>query len=281
MIQKSFENNNILYLIPTPIGNFEDITIRAIEKLKEVDYILCEDTRVSSVLLSHFNISKKLVSCHEFNEDKIKGRILEDIKSGKKLGLITDQGSPIISDPGYRVVKYLTENGVTVVALPGATAFVPALMTSGINSNHFLFYGFLNSKRSKRISELNNLKQFRYALVFYESVHRLKETLCDMYEVFGNRDVCICRELTKIHEEIIRLPLSQLIDYDFTLKGEFVLIVDGNNLETDYSGISVYEHVKMYIDEGLEEKDALKKVAKDRGIKKSDIYKEYHTNKTN
>ena len=279
MVQNSFEKENALYLIPTPIGNFDDITIRALDILKKVDYILCEDTRVSSILLSHFNISKKLVSCHEFNEDKIKEKVLRDVSSGMNVGLIADQGSPIISDPGYRIVRYLTENEINVIALPGATAFVPAIMTSGINSNRFLFYGFLNNKKSKRISELRKLKNIQYSLIFYESVHRIKDTLNDMYEVFGNRNICICRELTKVYEEIIRKPLQEILNYDITLKGEFVLVVEGNNLDTDFSELSIEEHVKMYIEEGEEEKEALKLVAKDRGVKKSDIYKKYHMNK--
>lgn len=279
MIQNSFNGNATLYLIPTPIGNLEDITLRAINTLKLVDYILCEDTRVTSLLLKHLKISKRLVSCHEFNEDKIKDKILKDLLLGKNIGLVTDQGSPIISDPGYRVVKYLTDNNVNVVALPGATAFVPAIMCSGINSNHFLFYGFLNNKHSKRMNELQLLKNNPYTLVFYESVHRIKDALNDIYEVFGNREVCLCRELSKVHEEIIRKPISDLISDGFTEKGEFVLIVQGNTEKSDFSNISVEEHVKMYLDEGLEEKEAIKAVAKDRKTKKSDIYKQYHINK--
>ena len=279
MIQKSYKNDNCLYLIPTPIGNFDDITLRALQILKDVDYVLCEDTRVTKVLLNHFDISKKLVSCHEHNESAICQKIYDDINSGMKIGLVTDQGSPIISDPGAKVVKYLTDLGVSVIALPGATAFVPTIMTSGIDSTNFMFYGFLDSKQSRRKKELENLKTSKIPIVFYESVHRLKECLKDIYDIFGDRQICIARELSKIHEEIIRGKLSEVIKTDLTEKGEFVLFIEGSNKELDFSDMSIVEHVKMYMDEGNEEKDAIKLVAKDRGVKKSDIYKEYHLRK--
>ena len=279
MIQKSYDGKNALYLIPTPIGNMEDITMRALNILKLVDYVLCEDTRVTKVLLDYFNLKKKLVSCHEHNEDTVKKRVLEDLKDGKNIGLVTDQGSPIISDPGYRVVEYVTQNNQNVIALPGATAFVPALMTSGIDSSKFIFYGFTNAKHSKRIKELEILKPMQYTIVFYEAVHRIKEFIDDLYNAFGNRKVVIARELSKLHEEIYRGSLEELKNCDITLKGEFVIVVGGNKENIDYSDISIIEHVKMYIEEGNSEKDAIKLVAKDRKVAKSDIYKEYHINK--
>ena len=279
MIQNSFDNNPALYLIPTPIGNLDDITIRAINVLKDVDYLLCEDTRVTSNLLKHFDIEKKLVSCHEFNEDKIKEKILNDIKGGKNIGLVTDQGSPMISDPGYKVVKCLKENKVKVIALPGPTAFVPALMDSGINSNRFVFYGFLNNKKGKRKKELEGLKREKFTLIFYEAVHRVKDTLNDIYDVFGDRKVCLCRELSKLHEEIITMSLSEIINLDITLKGEFVIIVEGDNSITDFSGLSIFEHVQLYLNDGVSKNEAIKMVARDRNVRKSDIYKDYHTNK--
>ena len=279
MIQKSYDKKNCLYLIPTPIGNFDDITLRALEVLKDVDYVLCEDTRVSKVLLDHFDIKKKLVSCHEHNELTIRDKVYEDIKSGKSVGLVTDQGSPIISDPGAKVVEYLADKGINVIALPGATAFVPTIMASGIDSTHFLFYGFLDSKQSKRRKELQNLKSQNTPIVFYESVHRLKDSLKDIFDIFGDRNICIARELSKIHEEIIRGKLSEVLKTDIVEKGEFVLFVEGNDNKLDFSDLSIVEHVKMYIEEGNEEKDAIKLVAKDRNVKKSDIYKEYHLGK--
>ncbi|MGN0973364.1 MAG: 16S rRNA (cytidine(1402)-2'-O)-methyltransferase [Bacilli bacterium] len=279
MIQNSYNNQSSLYLLPTPIGNFEDITIRTLNLLEKVDYVLCEDTRVTRILLNHFNIKKKLVSCHEHNEDIIKKQVLIDVKNGLNIGLVTDQGSPILSDPGYKVVEYLAKNGVNVIGLPGATAAIPALMVSGIDSTHFLFYGFLNSKSSKRIKELNVLKSLPYTLVFYEAVHRINDFLQDVYKVFGDRNICICRELTKIHEEIYRGTIKELLDHDIILKGEFVIVIEGNNEVLNFSDMSIVEHVKMYIDEGNNEKDAIKLVAKDRNEKKSDIYKQYHLNK--
>lgn len=279
MIQNSYNNQSALYLLPTPIGNFEDITIRTLNLLEKVDYLLCEDTRVTRVLLNHFNIKKKLVSCHEHNEDFIKKQVLIDVKNGLNVGLVTDQGSPILSDPGYKVVEYLAKNKVNVIGLPGATAAIPALMVSGIDSTHFLFYGFLNSKSNKRIKELNVLKSLPYTLVFYEAVHRINNFLQDVYEVFGNRNICICRELTKIHEEIYRGTIKEVLDHDIILKGEFVIVIEGNNEILNFSDMSIVEHVKMYIDEGNSEKDAIKLVAKDRNEKKSDIYKQYHLNK--
>lgn len=279
MIQNSYNNQSALYLLPTPIGNFEDITIRTLNLLEKVDYLLCEDTRVTRVLLNHFNIKKKLVSCHEHNEDFIKKQVLIDVKNGLNVGLVTDQGSPILSDPGYKVVEYLAKNKVNVIGLPGATAAIPALMVSGIDSTHFLFYGFLNSKSNKRIKELNVLKSLPYTLVFYEAVHRINNFLQDVYEVFGNRNICICRELTKIHEEIYRGTIKEVLDHDIILKGEFVIVIEGNNEMLNFSDMSIVEHVKMYIDEGNSEKEAIKLVAKDRNEKKSDIYKQYHLNK--
>lgn len=279
MIQNSYNNQSALYLLPTPIGNFEDITIRTLNLLVKVDYLLCEDTRVTRVLLNHFNIKKKLVSCHEHNEDFIKKQVLIDVKNGLNVGLVTDQGSPILSDPGYKVVEYLAKNKVNVIGLPGATAAIPALMVSGIDSTHFLFYGFLNSKSNKRIKELNVLKSLPYTLVFYEAVHRINNFLQDVYEVFGNRNICICRELTKIHEEIYRGTIKEALYHDIILKGEFVIVIEGNNEMLNFSDMSIVEHVKMYIDEGNSEKDAIKLVAKDRNEKKSDIYKQYHLNK--
>lgn len=279
MIQNSYNNQSALYLLPTPIGNFEDITIRTLNLLEKVDYLLCEDTRVTRVLLNHFNIKKKLVSCHEHNEDFIKKQVLIDVKNGLNVGLVTDQGSPILSDPGYKVVEYLAKNKVNVIGLPGATAAIPALMVSGIDSTHFLFYGFLNSKSNKRIKELNVLKSLPYTLVFYEAIHRINNFFHDVYKVFGNRNICICRELTKIHEEIYRGTIKEILDHDIILKGEFVIVIEGNNEMLNFSDMSIVEHVKMYIDEGNSEKDAIKLVAKDRNEKKSDIYKQYHLNK--
>ncbi len=278
MNQKSYDGSASLYLIPTPIGNLDDITVRALKVLLEVDFILCEDTRESGKLLHHFDIKKKLVSCHEYNEEKIKDYVINELKKGKNIGLITDQGSPIISDPGYIVVRKVIDEGFNVIALPGATAFVPALTSSGLSPAPFLFYGFLQTKESKIIKELNSLKKAPYTMLFYEAPHRIYKTLNYMLEVFGNRRISIHREISKLHEQIYRGTIQELIPIVNELKGEFVLVVEGNHERTDYSDLSVVEHVKLYLDE-VSEKEAIKIVAKERGVPKSIIYKEYHDNK--
>lgn len=271
-------NKGILYLIPTPIGNLSDITLRSLDILKEVDVILCEDTRTTGILLKNYNIKKKLVSCHEHNEEKVAIEVVEMLKKGQNIGLVTDQGTPIISDPGYAVVKEVADKGFDVISLPGATAFVPALTASAIEPSKFLFYGFLNAKKEKQKKELEGLKTFKYTIIFYESVHRIKNTLKNMLEVLGNRNIAICRELSKIHEEITRGTIEELIPKVDTMKGEFVIIVEGNKEIIDYSDLDVVEHVKLYLEE-MDEKEAIKKVAKERHVAKSIVYKEYHNRK--
>ena len=279
MRQKSYDDSASLYLIPTPIGNLDDITVRALKTLETVDFILCEDTRETGKLLSKYNIKKKLVSCHEFNEEKIKSNVVDELRSGKNIGLVTDQGTPIISDPGYIITREVINNGLNVISLPGATAFVPALTSSGISPSPFIFYGFLNAKDSKQKSELVALKNLTYTMIFYESVHRIKDTLSNMLEVLGDRNISINREISKIHEEICRGKISELIDLVDDMKGEFVIIVEGNTDVVDFSHLTVAEHIKLYLDDGMSEKDAIKLVAKERNVAKSIIYKEYHLGK--
>lgn len=279
MNQKSYNQENNLYLIPTPIGNLDDITVRSLNLLKEVDIVLCEDTRVTGSLLNKYGIKKKLISCHEYNEDKVKYEVVELLKEGKKIGLVTDQGSPIISDPGFNVVNEVIKNNLSVIGLPGATAFVPALISSGIFPSKFLFYGFLNAKDAKQVQELKTLQYFPYTLIFYEAPHRIKNTLNNMYQVFGDRKICLARELSKLYEEYIRGTISEVSEQVDSIKGEIVLIVEGNTQKVDYNDLDILEHVNLYIEDGLTEKDAIKKVAKERNVAKSIIYKEYHTRK--
>lgn len=279
MIQNSFDNSNSLYIVPTPIGNLDDITFRALNVLKNSDIILCEDTRTSSILLKHFNINKRLVSCHEYNEKKIVCKIIKFLKDGLNLALITDQGTPIISDPGFFVVKDVIKAGFNVISLPGATAFVPALTSSGIAPSPFLFYGFLNSKKSKRLSELCELKNLPYSIIFYESVHRIIDTLSDLFNVFGDREISLCREITKLHEQIFRGKISDILNQLDDLKGEFVLVVSGNDTIFDFGSLDVVEHVNIYVSDGLSVNDSIKKVAKERNVAKSIIYSEYHNRK--
>ena len=278
MIQRSYDGKASLYLIPTPVGNLDDITIRSLNVLKMVDEILCEDTRDTGILLKHFDIKKKLVSCHEFNEDKMVDYVLSKLNEGLNLGLVTDQGTPIISDPGFIVSRSVIQAGFNVISLPGATAFVPALTSSGIDPSPFMFYGFLNSKSSKQIEELKSLQQFKYTLIFYESVHRLSSTLKNMLLVFGNRKICISREISKVYEEHLRGTINDMIPIADSLKGEFVLVVEGNKEIVDYSNMDIVEHVHLYSSD-MSEMDAIKKVAHERGVPKSVVYQEYHNRK--
>lgn len=276
MNQKSYDGRPSLYFIPTPIGNLEDITIRALNILKDVDFVLCEDTRVTGVLLNKYDIKKNLVRCDEYSQSKLQNQVLEALGSGKNIGFVSDAGSPVISDPGYVVAKYVIEAGYNVVALPGATAFVPALSVSGITPSPFIFYGFLNDKKSKQRKQLESLKNKTETLIFYVSVHDVKDTLNLFFDVFGNRKIAICRELTKIHEEIIRGSIYECINNLSNIKGEFVIVVEGNTETQDFSNLSLEEHVNIFIDDGMSKMDAIKKVAKERGISKSIVYNEYN-----
>lgn len=279
MIQKSYDDSASLYLIPTPIGNLEDITIRSLNTLKTVDVILCEDTRDTGILLKNYDIKKRLISCHEYNEREIIDSVITLLKDGKNIGLVTDQGTPIISDPGFIVARGVIDAGYNVISLPGATAFVPALTVSGIEPSPFLFYGFLNAKSSKQKKELISLKNVKYSMIFYESVHRIKDTLKNMLDIFGDRKICICREISKIHEEISRGSISEILDLVDSMKGEFVIVVEGNKTLVDYGDLDIFEHVKLYCDDGMNEKEAIKLVAKERNMPKSIVYSEYHNRK--
>lgn len=278
MSQISYNNNPTVYLIPTPIGNMEDITLRAINILNKVEVLFCEDTRVTSLLLNHLNIKKKLISSHNYNEVKNNDKLLEYLNNGFDVGIVTDRGTPIISDPGFELVKVAINSSYNVVALPGPTAFVPALIASGLNPQPFLFYGFLANKSSKRQKELENLKNNRETMIFYESPHRIIETLDDMKKILGNRLISISREISKKFEEIYRGTISTVKQELIDVKGELVIVLAGNSDKNTYENISIIEHVNLYIKEGLSSKDAMKKTAIDRNVSKSDIYKEYHIN---
>lgn len=276
MSQISYNNTPTLYLIPTPIGNLDDITLRAIKVLEKVEVIFSEDTRVTSLLLNHLNIKKKLISNHEHNEKLNADKLLEYLKNGYSVGLVSDRGTPVISDPGYEMVRVAIENNFNVVSLPGATALVPALTVSGIEPMPFLYYGFLNSKDSKRRKELEELKNEKYTMIFYEAPHRITKTLEEMLEVLGNRQISISREITKKFEEVYRGTIKDVIEETKEIKGEIVIVVSGNKEEISYDDLSIVDHVNLYIKNGLNSKEAIKKVAQDRNAKKSDIYSEYH-----
>lgn len=279
MRQNSYDNSPSLYLIPTPVGNMEDITLRAIHTLEMVDFLLCEDTRVTSELLHKLNIKKKLIHSDDHNEDSLKEMVLSKLQEGNNIGLVTDRGTPIISDPGYKIVEYVTSHGFNVISLPGPTAFVPALTMSGINPAPFLFYGFLNSKDSKRKKELETLKKLPYTIILYEAPHRIQDMLTSLFEVFGNRKIALCREISKKYEEAIRGTITDVLEVVDSIKGEMVVVVDGNLEQEDYSSMTILEHIRLYLEDGMSEKEAIKKVAVERDIPKSVVYKEYHMEK--
>lgn len=276
MSQKSYNNTPALYLIPTPIGNMDDITIRALNTLKEVELVLSEDTRVTGLLMKHFDIKKRLVANHEHNEEKNKNLVKNLLEEGKSIGLVSDRGTPVISDPGFEIAKYVIELGYNVIPLPGATALIPALISSALDPMPFTFYGFLNSKESKRKKELELLKKVNHTMIFYEAPHRITDTLNNILEVFGNRKMCLAREISKKYEEIYRGTISDVIKETENIKGEIVFLVEGNKEVETFDDLSVIDHVNMFIEDGLSQMDAIKKVAKLRKIPKSDVYNQYH-----
>ena len=276
MWQTSYDNTPTLYLVPTPIGNLEDITYRAINVLKNVEIIFCEDTRVTSILLNEFNIKKSLIALHDHNEDAIKEKVLQYLKEEKSVAIVTDRGTPIISDPGYKTVKYVSDHNYNVVALPGANAFVPALITSGIEPSPFLFYGFLNSKQTKRKQELESLKFSKYTLIFYEAPHRIEKTMSEILEIMGDRNVSLSREISKKFESVYRGSISNLLPTLKDIKGEFVIIVSPYIETEKKDSLSIVDNVNLYIENGMETMEAIKLVSKERNIAKSVVYSEYH-----
>lgn len=277
MWQKNYDGSPVLYLVPTPIGNMEDMTFRAINVLKSVSIIFSEDTRVTKNLLNYFEINNKLIALHDHNEDSVKDRVLEYLNEGKSVAIVTDRGTPIISDPGYKTVKYVSDVGFRVVGLPGACAFVPALIMSGLAPQPFTFYGFLDSKVEKKRKELEKLKFIENVIIFYEAPHRIKKTMEMILDVFGDRNVSLSREISKKYESVYRGNISRLLPTLDEIKGEFVVIVDGfKNEIIENEDLTVIEQVNFYIENGMKTMDAIKVVAKERGMKKNDVYAEYH-----
>lgn len=280
-IQKSFaQQTGTLYLVPTPIGNLEDMTFRAVKTLQTVDLIASEDTRNTQKLLNHFEVKVPQKSLHEHNYNERIPELMNFLKEGSSIAQVSDAGMPSISDPGHELVVACIEENIPVVALPGATAGMTALIASGLMPQPFLFYGFLQRKRSIQKRELEELKKQTATLVFYESPHRIKETLKNLLEILGNREVVICRELTKLYEEYLRGTAEEVIDYlsEHALKGECCLLVSG---ATDAEEEEVFEgtlkeQVEALILDGTSSKEAIKIVAKRHGLKKQDVYKEYH-----
>ncbi len=274
-MQKSFkEIKPTLYVVSTPIGNLKDITLRALEVLKEVDFILAEDTRTSGVLLSHYEIKKPMISYHEFNKNFKEDQIIKLLDEGKNLALISDAGTPGISDPGYEIILKVIDKGYHTVSIPGASAILSALVVSGLIIQPFTFIGFLPRKVSEVKALLKDYINRKETLVIYESPLRVEKTIQSLYEHLGDRKVVLARELTKTFETIIRTTLKEATTLEHNTKGEYVIIIEGATKALDLS-LSIPKLVKQYIKEGLSEKDAMKAVAKDRNIPKNDVYKAF------
>lgn len=277
------KNKGKLYIVGTPIGNLDDITIRAVNTLRNVDVILAEDTRQTLKLLNHFEISKHMISYHRHNEDDKIEKIVEILNSGKNLALVSDAGMPIISDPGQNLVKYLVKNNYDIEVVPGVTALITAIVKSGLDSTRFTFEGFLSVNKKQRKERLKSLVNETRTMIFYEAPHKILSTLKDMYEYFGNRDICIARELTKIHEEYRYTNFKDAIINieENGIKGEIVLVISGANEDKineekskEIEQINSLELVKEYMKNGDTKKDAIKKVAKLKGVNKDVVYKE-------
>ncbi len=281
--QKSFENQqSTLYLVATPIGNLQEMTYRAIDVLKSVDFIAAEDTRNTIKLLNHFDIHTKMISHHEHNLTTSIPKIIHMLEQGHNIALVSDAGYPAISDPGYELIQKAIAHNYNVVSVSGANACLNALVTSGIAPQPFLFYGFLDHLDKKKKKELDAFKNYKETLVFYEAPHRIKKTLKIMLEILGNRKIALARELTKKHEEILRGTIEEILDVVDDLKGEIVIIVEGTKIEKQDEVIfeqSIVEHVNDFVKEGLSTKDAIKKVAKSRNLPKNLVYDEYHKSK--
>ena len=276
------DKRGVLYIVGTPIGNLKDITLRAIETLQNVDIILAEDTRQTLKLLNHLNISKQLISYHRHNEEAKVQMVVELLDAGKNIALVSDAGMPIISDPGQGLVRYLVENNYKIEVVPGVTALITAIVKSGMDSTRFSFEGFLSVSKKQRIKRLNELKDYIRTMIFYEAPHKILYTLKDMYETFGQRNICICRELTKIHEEYRHTTFKDAIKdiEENGIKGEIVLIVEGRNeleleekRKEELGKIDPVNLVKEYMGSGIEKKEAIKRVAKELGVNKNEVYK--------
>lgn len=277
--QKSFENNkSTLFLVATPIGNLNEMTYRAVDTLKKVDFIAAEDTRNTVKLLNHFEITTKLMSHHEHNLTSSIPKILNLLHEGHDIALVSDAGYPAISDPGYELVKEAIKEEFNIVPISGANACLNALVVSGICPQPFLFYGFLDHQDKKKRKELEELKSKKETIVFYEAPHRIKKTLTLMLDIFGNRQIALCREITKKHEEINRGTIDEILLVVDDMKGEMVIVVEGSHEieEEQVFEQTIEEHVNEYIDKGMSAKDAIKEVAKQRNVSKNVIYQEYH-----
>ncbi len=277
--QKSYDGKGAtLYLVATPIGNLEEMTYRAINTLKQVSYIAAEDTRNTIKLLNYFQITTKLISHHEHNIKQSIPKIITLLNKGENVAFVSDAGYPAISDPGYELVKEAIMNNLNIVCINGANACLNAVVVSGICPQPFLFYGFLSHQNKNKKKELERLSKYNETLVLYESPHRIGKTLEIMLDIFGDRNIALCRELTKKYEEIIRGTISEVLTVLDEVKGEMVLIVEGKKegVEELVFEKTIEEHVNEFVNKDFSTKDAIKKVAEIRKVNKNVIYKEYH-----
>lgn len=267
-----------LYVVATPIGNLEDITLRAINVLKSVDLIAAEDTRHTLKLLNHLEISKPLISYHRHNEELRVDVLIEKLKKGQDIALVSDAGTPGICDPGEEIVKRCIEEGIEIIPIPGACAIINALVCSGLDTKEFIFIGFLPLNKKLRKNKLEEIKQSTKTIIIYEAPHKLKTTLLDLKNFIGNRKIVLARELTKIHEEFIRGEIDDIISRVDELKGEMVILIEKaevNDNDFDYNNITLEEHYKIYEEQGLDKKEIIKNIAKDRKVNKNEIYKKF------
>lgn len=287
--QKSYESydTGALYLVPTPIGNLEDMTFRAIRILKECDVIAAEDTRQTKKLLNHFDILTPVISHHEHNKDTSGDKIISLLEAGQQVAVVSDAGMPTISDPGCELVQRVIKKGIPVIPLPGANAALTALIASGVSTHPFYFFGFLDRQKKEKKKQLEQLKKRTETIILYESPHRLKETLQLILEYCGNRFIVVSRELTKKYEEFIRGTVQDCLNWaeNNEIKGEFCLILEGCSeeeaktmieKETWWKDLTIIEHVKVYEEKGLSSKESIKQVAKERNMPKRVVYQEYH-----
>lgn len=266
-----------LYIVATPIGNLEDITLRAINILKNADIIAAEDTRHTLKLLNHFEISKPLISYHRHNEDTKTEVLIKELINGKNIALVSDAGTPGICDPGEEIIKECIEQNIEVIPIPGACAMINALICSGISTKEFIFIGFLPLNKKLRKEKLEEIQKANKTLILYEAPHKLESTLKDLSTILEDRKIVLAREITKIHEEFIRGDIDFLIEKSKEIKGEIVLIIEANNKkeENKLLDLSLEEHYKYYENQGLEKKEIIKKIAKDRNVNKNEIYKNF------
>ena len=264
-----------LYIVATPIGNLEDISLRALNILKDVDLIAAEDTRNTLKLLNHYNINKPLISYHRHNEEIKSYVLMEKLKNGENVALVSDAGTPGISDPGEVVIKKAIAEDIEIVPIPGACAAINALICSGLNTNEFVFLGFLSLNKKIRKEKLEEIKNETKTIILYEAPHKLKNTLIDLKNILNERKIVLARELTKIHEEFIRGNINELIEKSENLKGEIIIIIEGaekSKKDNILNNLSLEEHYLYYENMGLEKKDIIKRIAKDRNVNKNDIY---------